>query len=121
MLKPRQQRFVELVASGRPAGRAYEEAGYSARGNVADSCAERLMRKDEIVAALAEIRAKQEHDGFLTRKDIRRMRWEMVNDPETPAAVKAKLLADEAKMMGYDEPERHSHTAEIRVVIGGNA
>ena len=42
-LNDRQRRFVELVVLGRAAGRDYEEAGYDARGEVADQAASRLL------------------------------------------------------------------------------
>ena len=49
-LNDRQRRFVELVVLGRPAGRAYEEAGYDARGAVADQAASRLLRNVKVVS-----------------------------------------------------------------------
>ena len=44
--------------SGRPAGRAYEEAGYRQRGDRADTEAYKLQQRPEIEAYMAEIRAK---------------------------------------------------------------
>lgn len=49
-LNDRQRRFVELVVLGRAAGRAYEEAGYDARGAVADQAASRLLRNVKVVS-----------------------------------------------------------------------
>jgi hypothetical protein len=56
-LNPRQRRFVELVATGMAAGRAYEQAGYSARGDKADQSASRLSRNAKVCEALAEVQA----------------------------------------------------------------
>ncbi len=115
-LNPRQQRFVELVAGGMPAGRAYEAAGFKARGKGADECACQLLKKTQVAKVLAEIRRQQSKDGFLTREDIRKKRWEMVNDPKVGELTKARLLADEAKMMGYDEPEKSEDKLVIEFV-----
>tara|TARA_B110000305_G_scaffold78432_1_gene88228 strand:+ start:243 stop:443 length:201 start_codon:yes stop_codon:yes gene_type:complete len=42
-LNDRQIKFVELVFQGHPAGRAYEKAGYKAKGKIADANASRLL------------------------------------------------------------------------------
>ena len=60
-LNPRQRKFVGFVLSGMAAGRAYEAAGYFARGHVADVMASRLMTNDDIAACLkAERKALSE-------------------------------------------------------------
>ena len=51
-LQPRQERFVALVTSGLPAGRAYEQAGYRSRGNAADVGASKLVRNPKVARAL---------------------------------------------------------------------
>ena len=51
-LHPRQERFVALVTSGLPAGRAYEQAGYRSRGNAADVGASKLVRNPKVARAL---------------------------------------------------------------------
>lgn len=56
-LNSRQQRFVELYTSGMAAGRAYEEAGYQARGNTADVMGSKLLRNAKVAAAIAEVQA----------------------------------------------------------------
>ena len=55
-LSPTQRRFAEIYASGRPAGRAYEEAGYKARGDSADVCSIKLLRNAKIQALVEKIR-----------------------------------------------------------------
>ena len=52
-LSPREAAFVEALLSGKdgkpmPAGRAYEAAGYKARGASADSLASKMLRKDKV-------------------------------------------------------------------------
>lgn len=69
-LSVRQQRFVDLVLSGIPAGRAYEQAGYKARGNAAETCAARLLRNAQVAAAVA---ARLETQAQST--DITVQRW----------------------------------------------
>lgn len=57
-LNDRQRRVAELVVSGRPGGRAYEEAGYSARGNNADAEASKLLKQPQMVAYMETLRAE---------------------------------------------------------------
>lgn len=56
-LTPRELRFVEAYVGGMPAGRAYEAAGYKARGDSADSNALRLLGKEKVVAAVESHRS----------------------------------------------------------------
>jgi len=52
----RHEKFCQGVASGLPAGRAYEKAGYGKKG--ADQNAARLIRKDKIAARIKELQAR---------------------------------------------------------------
>lgn len=53
----RQRRFCEAVAEGIPAGRAYERAGYHARGRTANAAASRLLNEDAVFSYLSELRS----------------------------------------------------------------
>lgn len=53
-LNTRQRRFVEFYTSGMAAGRAYEAAGYSARGHSADVAASKLLTNIDIEDAVKE-------------------------------------------------------------------
>lgn len=61
----RERKFAEAFTGGMPAGRAYEKAGYQARGNSAESLASKMLRKDKLKAfVLAERRRMAEADQF---------------------------------------------------------
>jgi len=51
----RHELFCQRVAAGMPASRAYAAAGYSARGNAAESSASRLLRRDKVKARIGEL------------------------------------------------------------------
>ncbi|SHI59654.1 Terminase small subunit [Rubritalea squalenifaciens DSM 18772] len=114
----RQARFVELYLSGMAAGRAYEEAGYESRGEAAVSAASKLLKQEKVMEHLQRLRREQEKDGYLTRQEIRRIRHEMVNDPDVSDSVKRGLLVDEARMMGYNEPEEVDVDLGLADLIG---
>lgn len=68
-LNPRQRLFCEIYVSGRPAGRAYEEAGYDLKGARADESASRLLRTNVKVAKyVAQLREQSSEDCRWTRK-----------------------------------------------------
>lgn len=69
-MNDRQRRFAELVVSGRPAGRAYEEAGYSARGHAADVEGSKFLTKPEIAAYIAQLRAESAKDARLSKAQV---------------------------------------------------
>lgn len=55
-LNDRQVRFVWGIVAGKPASRAYSDAGYKGKGNSAEANASRLLRKDKVHAALTRAR-----------------------------------------------------------------
>lgn len=63
-LNSRQQRFVELVVSGVPNSRAYEQSGYTSRGNAAEVGASKLVRNAKVAQAieLEQIASRQRTD-----------------------------------------------------------
>jgi phage terminase small subunit len=70
-LSDRQTKFAELVVAGVPAGRAYEQAGYTASGASADSAACKLLRIDKVHNHIQELRRKAAE-----RSEMKR--WEMI-------------------------------------------
>lgn len=70
-LNPRQRKFAELVVDGMAAGRAYEKAGYAARGGTADSSAYKLLRNAQVYDYIQELRRKA-----AARSEMKR--WEMI-------------------------------------------
>jgi hypothetical protein len=69
MLKPRQEKFVSLYASGQTAAAAYGEA-YGRAGHSAEASGARLLRNAEVQARLAELRAKASQEAALTVADV---------------------------------------------------
>jgi phage terminase small subunit len=116
-LTAQQRRFVERVAAGMPAGRAYEAAGYRAKGPVADSHASRLLaRNGKVKAALAEVQSstpeiadKAERQRWLT--DVLRG---AIEDARLADRLKAcELLAK----IGGDMVQRHQVEGAVPVTI----
>jgi phage terminase small subunit len=69
-LTQRQENFVRKVAEGMPASRAYRDAGFAASGNSAEVLASRALRKVQVAARLAELRAEQakRHEVTIERR-----------------------------------------------------
>jgi phage terminase small subunit len=57
-LSPRERTFADGFIGGLPAGRAYERAGYKARGGSADSLACKMLRKDKLMAYVRAARRR---------------------------------------------------------------
>lgn len=135
----RQRIFCELVVGGFPAGRAYERAGYSARGDSADQAGSRLLGNVKVSAYLAKLRAEACVAAGKSRDDLVNRLWQII---ETPAGkigddhalaqgwtidgrvvmpsklAAAKQLAD---IMGWSRPaEQPPAPVEIKVTIGGD-
>lgn len=138
MLNERQERFCQLVASGRPHGRAYEEAGYSAKGRSADAQAAKLVAKGNVQARIAELMKENASGCRLSREQAMAYLCDIIETPvgdidpqhklaqeyrepgeTTGGMIKmpAKLDAfkELAKMCGWYEPDKieHSVTDEI--------
>jgi len=69
-INDRMRRVCELVVSGHPAGRAYELAGYSARGDAADQNASQLLRKPKVAAYLQTLRDQASKNAEFSRDDL---------------------------------------------------
>jgi hypothetical protein len=85
-LNPRQERFAQLVATGMPGGRAYEEAGYAVKSpDVAESAAARLLTDVRVSAYVNEVRAaakaKGEEAAYLTLEEKRKFLRDVVTTP----------------------------------------
>lgn len=65
-LTEKQQRFVEEYLIDLNASAAYKRAGYSAKGNAAETCAARLLRNVQVQAAISELRAEQSEKTGVT-------------------------------------------------------
>lgn len=68
----RHERFAQLIAQGKPASRAYIEAGYKARGNAAEVGASRLLRNPKVQERLATLAAEIEANAIADAEEIQR-------------------------------------------------
>ena len=69
-INDRMRRTCELVVSGHPAGRAYELAGYTARGDAADVCAAKMLGKAKVKQYLATLREAASKNADFSRDDL---------------------------------------------------
>jgi len=118
-MNDRQRRFAELVVQGRPAGRAYEEAGYDARGKSADEAASALSRTLKVKAYMSELREKAVEASHFTTVDRLNMleRIAKAGEDEDPR-VSISAIDQANKMTGGHSPEKIDIKAEIEIVIG---
>ena len=101
-LTQRQENFVRKVAEGMPASRAYRDAGFAASsGNSAEVLASRTLRKVQVAARLAELRAEQAKRHEVTIDSLARefdenrahaLRVDQVGAAVQATAMKAKLF-----------------------------
>lgn len=81
----RQHLFAIIHGGGVPAGRAYEQAGFSAQGAKADVCASRLLRNVKVRELVESVRAKlldqAEESAFLTLSEKRAFLARVVRTP----------------------------------------
>jgi hypothetical protein len=69
-LNPRQKKFADLVIEGLPAGRAWTQAGYQARGNAAAVQASLALKKPKFKAYIKAERARLEKAGEIRRDEL---------------------------------------------------
>lgn len=71
-LNVRQQRFVDGILAGKNATEAYRQAGYAARGHVAEAAASRLLRHVEVASEIERRRAVVEKRVGITAESVLR-------------------------------------------------
>lgn len=149
-LSPRETAFVEALLAGKdgkpmPAGRAYEAAGFKARGASADSLASKMLRKDKVSAKIKQRRREMAEACQIEK-------WQLVDflgralltppskvdadsdlaQEVTSEAVGEQVIRTRVKPVGkieagkllstllnWTEPEKHE--VKFEVVIGPNA
>lgn len=124
---PRQQKFVDLVISGRTQYDAYIEAGYKPRSRkAADANASRLISNDKIKAYITAKRAELQRMSNVTETDVIRETArialfdprKLFNDDGTPKKM-SELDDDTAAAIGGVEVfEEYDGRGEGRVCIG---
>jgi phage terminase small subunit len=118
-MNDRQRKFAELVVQGRPASRAYQEAGYSATGNSAEALASKLLRHEKVSAYIEELRGEVRAASKFTREAKLEGIYEIyqrnkLDDPRVALAA----IAEENKMTGDHAAEKIEVEADITIKIG---
>jgi hypothetical protein len=123
-INDRMRRVCELVVSGKPAGRAYELAGYAARGDVADQAASRLLGKVKVKEYLETLRADAAVKAEYTRDDLVGFLVEVIKTPvgnigeKSPLAQKVRV--DEAGGFLIEMPSKMQAAKQLAEVLGWN-
>ena len=107
-LNARQERFCELVASGNSQTDAWIKAGYNVTREVARRNAAESLTKPDIIARVAALRAPQTAAAALTRDRKREILRDIAVNTELTPDVRIRAMAEDSKMAGHYEPERHS-------------
>jgi len=144
-LNDRWRRFCELVVMGRPAGRAYEEAGFRARGNAAETEAAQGLRKPQVASYIETLRNKAIAASDMTRDELVKfladairtpvgqidennpLAQEVIEDSIGESTMRKKIKSvgkleaakQLAAMLGWNEPEKDQ--LDVEIIIGGNA
>ena len=104
-LNDRQRRFAEFVAGGMPQGRAYEKAGYAARGKAADGEASKLVKREEVQAYLRELREASKSEALLTRDRKRELLAAIAyGEVKATTAERIRAIQVDNAMMGENKP-----------------
>ena len=118
-MNQRQKRFADLYLQGRPAGRAYEEAGYESTGDVADQSASQLLRNPKVQEYIEKMNEKTDKATILSIEERKEMLTRIAcrTEGESPSEA-IKAMAELSKMDGAYTPKRVE--SETRIVIGGD-
>lgn len=118
-MNDRQRKFAELVVQGRPASRAYQEAGYEARGNSAEALASKLLRHDKVSEYIEELRGEVRAASKFTRESKLEGIFEIYNNTKLDdPRVALAAIAEENRMTGDHAAERLQVEADVVVRIG---
>ncbi|MEM1085030.1 MAG: terminase small subunit [Verrucomicrobiota bacterium] len=112
-LNDRQHRFVTLVASGVPAGRAYEQAGYKSRGNAADVGGSKLVRNPKVAEALQRERDLGLKASRLDRNEKLGILEEIARNATAPARERIAAIKVHNEMTGEATGSREESRAAV--------
>jgi phage terminase small subunit len=118
-LHPRQERFVALVTSGLPAGRAYEQAGYRSRGNAADVGASKLVRNPKVARALEAEREATLKASRMSREEKLGILESIARNATAPARERISAIKVHNEMTGENTeapaaPARNDQLEQIK-------
>lgn len=140
-LSDRRRRFAEFLVQGLAAGRAYEQAGFKARGNSAEVEAGKLAKNPDVAAYVAELRAKASESAGMTAEQMIADCVRILQSPPSAASMdnplceirmskvgpfaafpsKIAVMERLAKMLGFDKPQKVELSAEeeLRGALAG--
>jgi hypothetical protein len=90
-LNDRMRRVCELVVQGVPAGRAYEQAGYTSRGDSADQAASKLLGTVKVSAYLQTLRDAAIKDAAYDRDNLVGFLVQIIKTPVSEVTVGSPL------------------------------
>lgn len=96
----RHEAFAQKVAAGRPYGRAYEEAGYRARGNAADTRGSALVRKAQVRARIRWIKEQAADGALVTVEDVIRGLRREADLAENPGSTRVAAYRELGRYLG---------------------
>lgn len=111
-LTPAQEAFAQLVAAGKSQAEAYRTAYPKAavwKPETVWNRASALMREDEVLARVEQIRAELAERGLWSREQSARALIEIVQAGGRDSD-RIKAVCELNKMHGYHEPEKHEHS-----------
>ena len=122
-LNDRMRRFCELLVQGHPAGRAYELAGYTARGDDADCCAVKLQGKAKVATYLQTLRDAASKDAAFGRDDLIGFLVQIIKTPVSEVGQDSRL-AQKVKVddtgMSIEMPGKMLAAKQLAEIMGWN-
>ena len=120
-LNDRMRRVCELVVKGVPAGRAYEQAGYTSRGEVADQAASRLLATVKVAAYLKTLREAASKDAAFGRDDLIGFLVQIIKTPVSEVGHDSRLAQKVKSGKGFDLDDFKAQIAQMRKMGGLSA
>lgn len=111
-LTPAQESFAQLVASGKSQSEAYRTAYPKSakwKPETLWNRASGLMREDEVLARVEQIKAELAEKGLWSREQSAKALIDIVNAGERDGD-RIKAVCELNKMHGYHAPEKHEHS-----------
>jgi len=122
-INDRMRRVCELVVQGHPAGRAYELAGYQARGDSADQAASRLLGTVKVAAYIETLRAAASRKAEFSRDDLVQFLVEVIKTPVSEVGegsrLAQKVKVDDAGMT-VEMPGKMLAAKQLAEIMGWN-
>lgn len=137
-LSNKQQIFCEELVKGASQSEAYRLAGYSAKGNAAESGASRLLRNAKVSQYIENLRRQAAEASEIEREEMISVVCEIIRAKPSEASAenplcelkmskageyyafpsKAWAIDKLCKLMGWDAPQRHEvQVDDLRQII----